>query len=85
MAPNDLVIELLSEIHRLIAASPLPVAPALAGQVRRHAAEHGYTPKAGSDRCVSPLSMCWSWGYSACAPAIGAPRCRHSESRSSPR
>ncbi|MEU3901746.1 MULTISPECIES: FhaA domain-containing protein [Streptomyces] len=43
VAPNDFVIELLPEIHRLIAASPLPVAPALAGQVRRHAAEQGYT------------------------------------------
>ncbi|WP_181446922.1 FhaA domain-containing protein [Streptomyces sp. NTH33] len=43
VAPNAFVIELLPEIHRLIAASPVPVAPALAGQVRRHAAEQGYT------------------------------------------
>ncbi|MFJ8653065.1 FhaA domain-containing protein [Streptomyces rochei] len=43
VAPNDFVIELLPRIHRLIAASPLPVAPALASQVRRHAAEQGYT------------------------------------------
>ncbi|MER7779963.1 FhaA domain-containing protein [Streptomyces sp. NPDC096191] len=43
VAPNAFVIELLPKVHRLIAASPLPVAPALAGQVRRHAAEQGYT------------------------------------------
>ncbi|MFE1030115.1 FhaA domain-containing protein [Streptomyces sp. NPDC058818] len=43
VAPNAFGIELLPRIHRLIAASPLPVAPALAGQVRRHAAEQGYT------------------------------------------
>ena len=42
VAPNDFVIELLPKTHRLIAASPLPVAPALAAQVRRHAAEQGY-------------------------------------------
>ncbi|MFJ8545927.1 FhaA domain-containing protein [Streptomyces sp. NPDC093586] len=43
VAPNAFVIELLPRIHGLIAASPLPVASALAGQVRRHAAEQGYT------------------------------------------
>ncbi|WP_395570463.1 FhaA domain-containing protein [Streptomyces sp. BK79] len=43
VAPNAFVIELLPPIHRRIAASPLPVAPAVADHVRRHAAEQGYT------------------------------------------
>ncbi|MFJ8806416.1 FhaA domain-containing protein [Streptomyces sp. NPDC102490] len=43
VAPNAYVIELLPQTHRLISDSPLPVAPALAAHVRRHAAERGYT------------------------------------------
>ncbi|MFF9221994.1 FhaA domain-containing protein [Streptomyces viridosporus] len=43
VAPNAFVIELLPKAHRLIAASPVPATPALAGQVRRHAAEQVYT------------------------------------------
>ncbi|MCX4820942.1 DUF3662 domain-containing protein [Streptomyces sp. NBC_01142] len=43
VVPNAFVIELLPEIHRRLAAHALPVEPHLVNQVRRHAAEHGYT------------------------------------------
>ncbi|MEJ1202454.1 MULTISPECIES: FhaA domain-containing protein [unclassified Streptomyces] len=43
VVPNAFIIELLPETHQLISASPLPVAPALATEVRRHAAQQGYT------------------------------------------
>ncbi|MEU9222090.1 FhaA domain-containing protein [Streptomyces sp. NPDC048376] len=43
VAPNAYVVELLPQTHRQISDSPLPVAPALAAHVRRHAAERGYT------------------------------------------
>ncbi len=43
VVPNDFVIELLPEIHQQLSASAWPVAPVLANQVRRHAAERGYT------------------------------------------
>jgi hypothetical protein len=43
VAPNAYVIELLPQTHRQISDSALPVAPALAAHVRRHAAERGYT------------------------------------------
>ncbi|MCL7429835.1 FhaA domain-containing protein [Streptomyces sp. YS415] len=43
VVPNDFVMELLPAIHRQILASPLPVGPVLANEVRRHAAEQGYT------------------------------------------
>jgi hypothetical protein len=43
VAPNDFVIELLPEIHQQLSASARPVAPVLATQGRRHAAERGYT------------------------------------------
>ncbi|MET7322732.1 FhaA domain-containing protein [Streptomyces sp. NPDC005549] len=43
VAPNAYVIELLPQTHRLISDGPVPVAPALAAHVRRHAAERGYT------------------------------------------
>ncbi|OMI84980.1 hypothetical protein BSZ07_37410 [Streptomyces sp. M1013] len=43
VAPNAYVIELLAQTHRQISDSALPVPPALAAHVRRHAAERGYT------------------------------------------
>ncbi|MET7297045.1 FhaA domain-containing protein [Streptomyces griseoloalbus] len=43
VVPNAFVIELLPQIHQQLAASASPVAPVLANQVRRHAAERGYT------------------------------------------
>ncbi|MFK4548344.1 hypothetical protein RKD29_007940 [Streptomyces tendae] len=43
VVPNDFIVELPPAIHQQLADSPLPVAPALSHQVRRHAAEHGYT------------------------------------------
>nr|WP_267882956.1 FhaA domain-containing protein [Streptomyces bicolor] len=43
LVPNAFVIELLPDIHRKLEASAEQVAPHLANQVRRHAAERGYT------------------------------------------
>ncbi|HEX5565599.1 MAG TPA: FhaA domain-containing protein [Streptomyces sp.] len=43
VAPNAFVAELPPEIHRQLSDNPLPVAPVLAHQVCRHAAEQGYT------------------------------------------
>ncbi|MFE1034687.1 FhaA domain-containing protein [Streptomyces sp. NPDC058807] len=43
VVPNAFVVELLPDIHQLVSASPLPVAAALACEVRRHAAQRGYT------------------------------------------
>lgn len=43
VVPNTFVLELLPEIHQQLLASDLPVAPVLANEVRRHAAEQGYT------------------------------------------
>ncbi|MBT2414840.1 DUF3662 domain-containing protein [Streptomyces sp. ISL-12] len=43
VAPNAFIIELLPEIHQQLSASAWPVAPVLANQVRRHAAERRYT------------------------------------------
>jgi hypothetical protein len=43
VVPNAFVIELLPEIHQQLSACAWPVAPVLANQVRRHAAERGYT------------------------------------------
>ncbi|WP_327351491.1 DUF3662 domain-containing protein [Streptomyces sp. NBC_01304] len=43
LVPNTFVIELPPESHRQLAASSAQVARQLATQVRRHAAEQGYT------------------------------------------
>jgi hypothetical protein len=43
VVPNAFVVELLPKIHQQLLASPLPVGPVLANEVRRHAAERGYT------------------------------------------
>ncbi|MFF4277078.1 FhaA domain-containing protein [Streptomyces sp. NPDC001536] len=43
VVPNAFVVELLPEIHHQLLASDLPVAPVLSTEVRRHAAEQGYT------------------------------------------
>ncbi|WP_073757092.1 FhaA domain-containing protein [Streptomyces sp. CB03234] len=43
VAPNKFVIELRPDIHRQLSSHAVPVESLLANQVRRHAAEHGYT------------------------------------------
>ncbi|MEJ8632610.1 DUF3662 domain-containing protein [Streptomyces sp. MS2.AVA.5] len=43
LAPNAYIVELLPEIHRQLAASASPLELHLVNQVRRHAAEQGYT------------------------------------------
>ncbi|WP_435372413.1 DUF3662 domain-containing protein [Streptomyces ficellus] len=43
VAPNAFVIELRPETHRQLSSHVAPVESILANQVRRHAAEHGYT------------------------------------------
>ncbi|MFE6130443.1 DUF3662 domain-containing protein [Streptomyces sp. NPDC056437] len=43
LAPNAYIVELLPEIHRQLATSALPLELHLVNQVRRHAAEQGYT------------------------------------------
>ncbi|MEU2744469.1 FhaA domain-containing protein [Streptomyces sp. NPDC007095] len=43
VVPNAFVIELLPEIHQQLSESAWPVEPVLVNQVRRHAAEQGYT------------------------------------------
>ncbi|WP_327686313.1 DUF3662 domain-containing protein [Streptomyces sp. NBC_00467] len=43
LVPNVYIVELLPAIHRQLAASALPLELYLVNQVRRHAAEQGYT------------------------------------------
>ncbi|GAA1350637.1 FhaA domain-containing protein [Streptomyces beijiangensis] len=43
LVPNTFVIELPADAHRQLAASSAQVTQHLAAQVRRHAAEQGYT------------------------------------------
>ncbi|WP_406121465.1 DUF3662 domain-containing protein [Streptomyces canus] len=42
VVPNAFVVEVFPAIHQQLLASNPPVAPALANEVRRHAAEQGY-------------------------------------------
>ncbi|MFE0801614.1 FhaA domain-containing protein [Streptomyces sp. NPDC058812] len=74
VVPNAFVIELLPEIHRLISASPLPVAPVLAAEVRRHAAQQGYTfaGPVAVDLCPAPGDTAVRFRvHSRIAPARG--------------
>ncbi|MFG3369553.1 FhaA domain-containing protein [Streptomyces sp. NPDC048156] len=43
VVPNVFVIDLLPDTHRKLTTHALPVEPHLVNQVRRHAAEQGYT------------------------------------------
>ncbi|MDT0478809.1 FhaA domain-containing protein [Streptomyces doebereineriae] len=42
VVPNAYVVDVFPAIHQQLLASNPPVAPALANEVRRHAAEQGY-------------------------------------------
>jgi len=58
LAPNAFTIELPLDIHRQLTANTACVAPHLANQVRRHAAEQGYTFAGPVAVDVCPASVC---------------------------
>ncbi|WEO93041.1 FhaA domain-containing protein [Streptomyces sp. FXJ1.172] len=79
LVPNAFVIELLPDIHRRLTADAEQVAPHLATQIRRHAAERGYTfagPVAVQFRPAPADSSARFRVHSRIAPAVAVRRPR---------
>ncbi|MFE5030075.1 FhaA domain-containing protein [Streptomyces sp. NPDC056656] len=82
VVPNAFVIDLLPEIHHKVTTHALPVEPHLMNQVRRHAAEQGYTfaGPVAVDLCPAPCEMGERFRVrSRIAPAESQPRSAGSE------